>query len=77
MDFTFNEDQQAILDAVKEFCDEDLAPKAKETDEAAAWPAVLSNNTMPPPETVNRRSAGRAAAVVTQSVPPETVVPLG
>jgi len=39
MDFTFNEDQQAILDAVKEFCDEDLAPKAKETDEAAAWPA--------------------------------------
>jgi alkylation response protein AidB-like acyl-CoA dehydrogenase len=39
MDFTFNEDQQAILDAVKEFCDEELAPKAKETDEAAAWPA--------------------------------------
>ena len=39
MDFTFNEDQQAILEAVKEFCDEELAPKARETDEAAAWPA--------------------------------------
>ncbi len=39
MDFTFNEDQTAILEAVKEFCREELAPKAKETDEAAAWPA--------------------------------------
>jgi alkylation response protein AidB-like acyl-CoA dehydrogenase len=39
MDFTFNEDQTAILAAVKEFCDEELAPKAKETDEAEAWPA--------------------------------------
>ncbi|MDH4180181.1 MAG: acyl-CoA dehydrogenase family protein, partial [Armatimonadota bacterium] len=39
MDFTFNEDQTAILEAVKEFADEDLAPKAKQTDEAAAWPA--------------------------------------
>ena len=39
MDFTFNEDQAAVLEAVKEFCDEDLAPKACETDEAACWPA--------------------------------------
>jgi len=39
MDFTFNEDQSAIIDAVKEFCDEDLAPKAQETDEAGRWPA--------------------------------------
>jgi len=39
MDFTFNEDQTAILEAVKEFCSEDLAPKAQETDEAGAWPA--------------------------------------
>jgi butyryl-CoA dehydrogenase len=39
MDFTFNEDQAAILEAVKEFADEDLAPKAKETDEAGVWPA--------------------------------------
>jgi hypothetical protein len=39
MDFTFNEDQQAILAAVREFCDEELAPKARETDEAGAWPA--------------------------------------
>ncbi len=39
MDFTFNEDQQAVIDAVKEFCAEELAPKAKETDEACRWPA--------------------------------------
>ena len=39
MDLTFNEDQAAILEAVKEFADEDLAPKAKETDEAGVWPA--------------------------------------
>jgi alkylation response protein AidB-like acyl-CoA dehydrogenase len=39
MDFTFTEDQTAILEAVKEFCDEDLAPKAQETDEAGIWPA--------------------------------------
>ena len=38
MDFTFTEDQQAILEAVKEFADEDLAPKAQETDEAGCWP---------------------------------------
>jgi alkylation response protein AidB-like acyl-CoA dehydrogenase len=39
MDFTFNEDQQAVIDAVKEFCAEELAPKARETDEACRWPA--------------------------------------
>jgi len=39
MDFTFNEDQLAVLEAVKEFCDEELAPKAQETDEAGCWPA--------------------------------------
>lgn len=39
MDFTFSEDQTAILEAVKEFCDEELAPKAQEVDEASAWPA--------------------------------------
>ena len=38
MDFTFNEDQTAILEAVKEFADEELVPKAKETDEAGIWP---------------------------------------
>ena len=39
MDLTFDEDQTAILEAVKQFCDEDLAPKAQQTDEAGAWPA--------------------------------------
>jgi butyryl-CoA dehydrogenase len=39
MDFTFSEDQTAILEAVKEFCDEELAPKAQEVDKASAWPA--------------------------------------
>jgi butyryl-CoA dehydrogenase len=39
MDFTFTEDQQAILDAVREFADHELAPKAQETDEAGVWPA--------------------------------------
>lgn len=39
MDFTFNEDQTAILEAVKEFADEELAPKAEETDRAGAWPS--------------------------------------
>ena len=38
MDFTFNEDQTAILEAVKEFCDEELAPNAQALDEAACWP---------------------------------------
>ena len=40
MDFTFNEDQTAILEHVKEFCNEQLAPKAQETDEAGVWPAA-------------------------------------
>jgi len=39
MDFTFNEDQSAVIEAVREFCDEELAPKAQETDEAGCWPA--------------------------------------
>jgi alkylation response protein AidB-like acyl-CoA dehydrogenase len=39
MDFTFNEDQSAVLEAVREFCNEELAPKARETDEAGVWPA--------------------------------------
>jgi len=39
MDFTLNEDQMAILEAVKEFADGELAPRAKETDEAGCWPA--------------------------------------
>ena len=39
MDFTFNEDQIAVLEAVKDFCDKELAPKACETDEAGCWPA--------------------------------------
>jgi len=39
MDFTLSEDQLAILEAVKEFADGELAPKAKETDEAGCWPA--------------------------------------
>jgi butyryl-CoA dehydrogenase len=38
MDFTFTEDQQAVLEAVREFADGDLAPKAQETDEAGVWP---------------------------------------
>lgn len=41
MDFTFNEDQTAILEAVKEFCDEELAPTAQARDEAACWPAEV------------------------------------
>jgi alkylation response protein AidB-like acyl-CoA dehydrogenase len=39
MDFTLDEDQTAVLGAVKELCDEDLAPKAAEVDEAGSWPA--------------------------------------
>ncbi len=38
MDFTFDEDQTAVLEAVKELCDEELAPKAAEVDEAGVWP---------------------------------------
>ena len=39
MDFTFSEEQTAILEEVRKFCDQELAPKAKETDEAGVWPA--------------------------------------
>ena len=39
MDFTFSEDQTAVLEEVRRFCDQELAPKAKETDEAGVWPA--------------------------------------
>jgi alkylation response protein AidB-like acyl-CoA dehydrogenase len=39
MDFMFGEDQTAVLEAVKELCDEDLAPRATEVDEAGLWPA--------------------------------------
>ncbi len=38
MDFAFTEDQQAIFEAVKEFCDEELKPKAQEVDEAGEYP---------------------------------------
>ncbi len=38
MDFHFNEDQQAVIDAVSEFCKDVLEPKAKETDEAGEFP---------------------------------------
>jgi butyryl-CoA dehydrogenase len=38
MDFEFNEDQQAVLDAVKEFCEEELKPKAEETDASGEFP---------------------------------------
>ncbi|MBM3474295.1 MAG: acyl-CoA dehydrogenase [Armatimonadetes bacterium] len=38
MDFAFTQDQQDIFAAIKEFCDEELAPKAKETDERGDFP---------------------------------------
>jgi butyryl-CoA dehydrogenase len=38
MDFEFNEDQQAVLDAVRELCDEELRPKAEETDASGEFP---------------------------------------
>jgi butyryl-CoA dehydrogenase len=42
MDFGFTEDQQEIFAAVKEFCDEELAPNAQAVDEAGEfpWPSV-------------------------------------
>jgi len=39
LDFRFTEDEQMVLDAVRELCEEELKPHAKETDEAHAWPA--------------------------------------
>jgi len=38
VDFAFTQDQQDIFAAIKEFCDEELAPKAKETDERGDFP---------------------------------------
>jgi len=38
MDLSFTEDQQAIVDAVKEFCAEELAPHAKEVDASGEYP---------------------------------------
>jgi len=38
MDFEFNEDQQAVLDAVRELCVEELRPKAEETDASGEFP---------------------------------------
>ncbi len=42
MDFGFTEDQQEIFAAVKEFCDDELAPHAQAVDEAGEfpWPSV-------------------------------------
>jgi butyryl-CoA dehydrogenase len=39
VDFGFTDDQQEIFAAIKEFCDEELAPKAQEVDEAGVYPA--------------------------------------
>lgn len=39
MDFRFTEDEQMIIDAVRELCDEELKPYAKQTDEAHEYPA--------------------------------------
>jgi butyryl-CoA dehydrogenase len=38
MDFGFTEDQQEIFAAVKEFCDDELAPNAQAVDEAEEFP---------------------------------------
>ena len=38
MNFALTEDQQMILDMVKDFADKELAPKAKETDEKGEFP---------------------------------------
>jgi butyryl-CoA dehydrogenase len=38
MDFGFPEEQQEIFDAVQEFCDDELAPKAEATDAAGEFP---------------------------------------
>ena len=38
MDFAFTEEQQDIFDAVQEFCDDVLFPKAEETDAAGEFP---------------------------------------
>jgi len=38
VDFALNEDQQMVLDMVREFASQELAPKAREVDEAGAFP---------------------------------------
>ena len=38
MDLGFTEDQQEIFAAVKEFCDDELAPNAQAVDEAGEFP---------------------------------------
>ncbi|MFQ6132450.1 MAG: acyl-CoA dehydrogenase family protein [Armatimonadota bacterium] len=38
MDFRFTEDQEAIFEAVQEFCDEQLAPKAEEMGRSHEYP---------------------------------------
>jgi len=38
MDFDLTEDQEAILEAVKEICEEELAPKADEIDKTGDFP---------------------------------------
>lgn len=38
MDFLFNENQQAVIDAVHEFCEDVLRPKAEETDASGQFP---------------------------------------
>ncbi len=38
MDFGFTEDQQEIFAAIKEFCDDELAPNAQAVDEAEEFP---------------------------------------
>jgi len=38
MDFSFTEEQQEIFAAVREICDEELKPKAKEVDERGEYP---------------------------------------
>lgn len=39
MDFRFTEDEQMIIDAVRELCEEELKPSAKEVDERHEYPA--------------------------------------
>ncbi len=38
MDFQFTEDQKEVFAAIKEFCDEELAPNARAVDEALVFP---------------------------------------
>ena len=38
MDFRFSDDEQMIIDAVRELCDEELKPNAQETDAKGEYP---------------------------------------